>query len=131
MDATAVVFIEFPRLQLHYNPTYDSLYIVGSCRFRVYFFSSSDFTVPLFHPMFDPTVPYFAFPVSVAPPAPPPPAPAAQADPIPASPLHMVPGDPMDAEDDPSEATDSSSSSSGPDDSSPIGPAMANGHLTP
>ena len=80
MDVMAVLCLEFPDMQLHYDPMFDSLYIVGSCHFRLYLFSHRDFTIPLFHLAFDPSVPYFAIPLHVAHPARPPP-PAALAAP--------------------------------------------------
>ena len=52
MDATALLFIEFLDLQVHYDPIFGSLYITGTCRFRFYFFALIDFAVPLFHPQF-------------------------------------------------------------------------------
>ena len=73
MDATTTLFLEFPDLQLHHDQMFDSLYIVGSCHFRLYLCSHKDFTIPLFHPTFDPSVPYFAIPLHVAHLVPPPP----------------------------------------------------------
>ena len=112
---------------------FDSLYIVGSCHFRLYLFSHQDFGVLIFHPTFDPSVPYFAMPLHVAHPAPPPP-PAAPVAPIatpPASPTQVVPDIPLSPESDPSEASDSPSFSSGPDaDYTPAGLGMANGYLS-
>ena len=102
MDAT-ILFVEILDMQLHYDPIFDSLYIVGSCRFRIYFFSDRDFAVPLFDPTFDPSTPYIAFPLHVAHPTP-------LATPLAASPPGF-PTDPLDPESDPSEATGSSSSS--------------------
>ena len=55
MDVTAVLFSEFPDLQLYHDPMFDSLYMTGTCRFHFYFFFLRDSTVPLFHPLFDPT----------------------------------------------------------------------------
>ena len=69
MDAT--VFLEIPDMQLHYDPMFDSLYIVGSYHFRLYLFSHRDFAIPPYHTAFDPAVPYFAMPLHVAHPAPP------------------------------------------------------------
>ena len=89
MEATTVLFIELPEMQLHYDPMFDSLYIVGSCRFRLYLFSHRDFGIPLFHPAFDPSVPYFVMPLHVAHPAPPPPL-AAPVAPV-ATPLASPP----------------------------------------
>ena len=131
MVAMAALFIELPEMQLHYDPMFDSLYIVGSCRFRLYLFSHRDFGIPLFHPAFDPSVPYFAMPLHVAHPTPPPPpiAPAASVATPPASPPQMVPNIPLSHESDPSEASDSPSSSSGPDaDYTPAEPGMVNGY---
>ena len=127
METTATLFLEIPDIHLHYDPMYDSLYIVGSCHFCLYLFSNRDFAAPLFHLTFDPAAPYFAISLHVAHPAPLP-APAA---PLPASPLQAVPDFPLSPESDSSEASSSSSSSSGSSvDYSPAGPAMANGYLT-
>ena len=68
--ATGVLFLEFLDLHFHLDPVLDSVYIAGSCRFRFYFFFSRDFTVPLSHPLFDPTAPYVAIPIYVAHPFP-------------------------------------------------------------
>ena len=89
MEATTVLFIEVPKMQFHYDPMFDSLYIVGFCRFRLYLFSHRDFGIPLFHPAFDPSVPYFAMPLYVAHPAPPPP-PAAPVASISFHQLHLL-----------------------------------------
>ena len=35
MEVTTVLFIELPEMQLHYNPMFDFLYIVGSYRFQL------------------------------------------------------------------------------------------------
>ena len=114
-------------MQLHYDPAFDSLYIVGSCHFRLYLFSNRNFVVPLFYSAFDPVAPYLAIPLHVVHPAPPP----ATAAPPPASPPQVVPDIPLSPMSDPSEASGSSSSSSGPSaDYSPAGPGMANGYLT-
>ena len=121
VEAIAVLFVEIPDMQLHYDPMFDSLYIVGSCRFRIYFFSRGDFAVPLFHPTFDPSTPYIAFPLHVAHPAPP-------AAPL-AAPPPGFPADPLDPESDLSEAT-GSSSSSGPDDYAYARLGMANDYVT-
>ena len=127
MDTTATLFFEIPEMQLHYDPMYDSLYIVGSCHFRLYLFSNRNFAAPLFHPAFDPIALYFVIPLHVAHPAPSP-IPAA---PPPASPPQVVPDIPLSPMSDPSEASGSSSSSSGPSaDYSSAGPGMANGYLT-
>ena len=128
-----MLFLEIPDMQLHYDPMFDSLYIVGSCHFRLYLFSNRNFAAPLFHLAFDPVVSYFAIPLHVAHLAPPPaPAmPAAPAAPPPASPPQVVPDISLSPESDPSEAFSSSSSSSGSDAVySPTGPSMANGYLT-
>ena len=130
MDTTATPFIEIPDIELHYDPMYDSLYIVGSRHFHLYLFSNKNFAAPLFHPAFDPPAPYFAIPLHVAHPALPL-APAAPAASLPASPLQVVPDFLLSPESDPSEASGSSSSSSGPSaDYFPVEPAMANGYLT-
>ena len=60
MDMTAVLFIEFPNLQFHFDLMFDSLYITGACRFCLYFFGNRDFVFPLFHPLFNPAKPYIA-----------------------------------------------------------------------
>ena len=123
-NAITVLFLEFPDLQLRHNQMFDSLYIVGSCRFRLYFFSHRDFAIPLFHLTFDPSVPYFAILLYVANPAPPPPpAPPATS---PALTTQVVPDLPLSSDSYPSEATDSPSSSSGPDANyTLVGPDMA------
>ena len=127
METTATLFVEIPDLHLHYDPTYDSLYIVGSCHFRLYLFSNKDFAAPLFHPAFGPVALYSGIPLHVAHPAPP----ATPAAPIPASPLQAVPDILLSPESDPSEVSGSSSSSSGPSaDYSPAGPGMTNGYMT-
>ena len=126
MDALAVLFLEIPNMQLHYDPMFDSLYIVSSCRFCVYFFGRRDFSVPLFYPAFDPSVPYSAIPLHMAHPTPPPP-PATPATASPTSLAQVIPNISLSSESDPSEATDSPSSSSKPDvDYTSAGPGMAN-----
>ena len=130
MDTTAMLFLEIPDMQLHYDPIFDSLYIVGSCHFCLYLFSNRNFAAPLFHPTFDPIVPYFAIPLHVAHPIPPL-APIAHAAPPPASPPQVVPDIPLSPMSDLSEASGSSSYSSGSDVGySPAGLGMANGYLT-
>ena len=132
MDVMAVLFLEFPNMQLHYNLMFNSLYIVGSYHFRLCHFSHKDFVIPLFHPAFDPSVPYFAIPLHVAHPAPPSPhaALAALAVAPPTSPDQVVPNLQLNSESDPSEATGSPSSSSGSNPGySPVGLSMANGFL--
>ena len=127
MDTTATLFIEILDMKLHYDPMFDSLYIVGSCHFRLYLFSNRNFATPLFHPAFDPTALYFAIPLHVAHPAPP----LAPTAPPQVSPSQVVLDIPLSPESDPSEASSSSSSSSGSSaDYSPAKPGMANGHLT-
>ena len=129
MDVMAVLFLEFPYMQLQYDPMFDSLYIVGSCRFRLYLFSHRDFAIPLCHPAFDPSVPYFSIHLHVVHLAPPPPptAPVALVATPPASPTQVVLDISLSFESDPSEATDSPSSSSRPDvDYTSAGPGMAN-----
>ena len=119
-----------PDMQLHYDPMFDSLYIVGSCLFCLYLFSHRDFAIPLFHPAFNPSVPYFTISLHVAHPAPPPPPAAPTATP-PASPPQVLPNISLSFESDPSKAIDSPSSSSGLDtDYTPAGPSMANGYRT-
>ena len=100
IDATTVLFLEIPNMQLHYDPMFDLLYIVGSCHFRLYLFSHRDFAIPLFHPAFDPSIPYFAILLHVTHPAPPPP-PATSAVAVatpPASPPQVVPDIPLSFE---------------------------------
>ena len=129
METTATLFVEIPDLELHYDPMYDSLYIVGSCHFRLYLFSNRDFVAPLFHPTFDLAAPYFAIPLRVVNPVPPP-APAGPAALLPVSPLQAVSDFSLDPERDPSEASSSSSSSSGSAAGySPARPSMANGYM--
>ena len=134
MDATAILFLEFPDVQLHYDPMFDSLYVIGSYHFYLYFFSHRDFSVLFFHLAFDPSIPYFAISLYMAHPAPPPPTPAAPATLItspPASPAQVVPNLSSGSDSDPSEAIDSPSSSSTRDaDYTLAEPGMANGFLT-
>ena len=128
MDATAVFFIECADLQFHYNSMFDSLYITGTCHFYLCFFAHRDFVVPIFHPLFDPTVPYIAITLQVAHLAPPTaPAPAA-----PASPPQVVPSLSLDDDEDPSEASALSHDSSfGPSDSYTLAePGIANRFLS-
>ena len=70
MATTAVLFIEFPDLQVHYDPVFSSLYIIGTCRFHFYFFTLKDFAVPIFHPQFDSIAPYITVALHMAHPAP-------------------------------------------------------------
>ena len=95
MDATTVLFMELPDLQLHYHPMFDSLYIIGTCHFRLYFFACRDFVVPLFHPLFDPVALYIAIFLQMAHPAP------SAAPPAPSSPPPVVPS--LSSESDPLE----------------------------
>ena len=53
MEVMTILFIELPDMQLHYDPMFDSLYIVGSFHFQLSFFSHRDFGIPFFHPTFD------------------------------------------------------------------------------
>ena len=130
METTATLFVEIPDLELHYDPMYNSLYIVGSCHFRLYLLSNRDFNAPLFHPTFDLAAPYFVIPLHVAHLAPPL-APAAPTAPLQASPLQAVLDFSLGLESDPSEASGSSSSSSGTAASySPAEPGMVNGYMT-
>ena len=101
----------------------DSVYITGTCRFRLYFFFLRDFAVPLFHPLFDPATPFIAIPLHMAQPAPSPTVIP------PASPPQIVPSLSLDDDDDPSEtSTSSSGSSSEPSDNyTPVELGMANG----
>ena len=66
----------------------DSVYIIGTCRFHLYFFFSKDFTIPLSHPLFDPATLFIAIPLYMAHPVPPPVTPAATP---PTSPSQVVP----------------------------------------
>ena len=131
MDVTAVLFIEFPDLQVHYDPVFGSLYITSTYRFRLYFFALRDFAIPLFHPQFDPATPYIAIALHMAYPAPP--APLATTPPAspPTSPPQVIPA--LPSESDPSEELPSSSSSSFECSVNyiPIKPGMANGFLSP
>ena len=100
--ATGILFIEFPELHIHLDLFLDSVYISGSCHFRLYFFFHRDFAVPFMHPLFNPAAPYITIPLYMAHPFPPPlvaAAPAtlairaASAPPVasPASPPQQVP----------------------------------------
>ena len=111
--AAGVLFIEFSKLHIHLDPFIDSMYISGSCRFRLYFFFHCDFAIPLMHPLFDPAAQYITIPLYLAHPFPPPPAAAVTAAP-PAPPPQQVPSISLSEEEDPSEATSSSSSSLAP-----------------
>ena len=121
MAVTTILFIEFLKLQFHLDPVIDSVYIIGTCHFHLYFFFCM---VPLSHPLFDPTIPFIAILVHmahlVASPVPPPTSP-------PQVVASLSPDD-----DDPSEAADSSSNSfSGPRDGyAPAEPGMANRFLS-
>ena len=133
--ATGVLFIEFPDLHIHLDPFIDSIYISGSCRFRLYFFFRCDSAVPLTRPLFDPSAPYVVIPLYMAHPfTPPPAAAAAAAVPAaapPASPPHQVPSISLSEEEDPSEATSSSSSSFALGSGyTPANADMANGFLS-
>ena len=120
-----ILFIEFPDLQLHIDPVIDSVYIIDSCNFRLYFFFCRDFFVSLSHPLFHPATLFLAIPLHMAHPAPPPAPPTAIP---PTSPSHVVPSFSLDDED-PSES--SSGLSSGPNDNyTPAEPHMANGFLS-
>ena len=124
MDATTILFIEFPDLQFHHDPMFNSLYITSTCHFCLYFFAHRNFVVPLFHPLFDPTTPYIAIPLHMAHLAPPTAPPAA-----PASPPQVVPS--LSFESDPPEDTSTSSSSSAPNDGyTPANSGMANRFLS-
>ena len=125
MDVTAVLFIEFLDLQFHYDPMFNFLYIIGACHFCLHFFADIDFSVPLFHLLFDLAAPYLAISFQVAHPAPP------AAPPSSASPPQVVPSLSLDDDEDPSEASTSShGSSSWPKDSYTLGkPDMANKFL--
>ena len=130
MVTTAVLFIEFPDLQLHYDPMFDSLYITVTCRFRLYFFFHRDFAVPLFHSLFDPTTPYIAIALQVAHPGSPPVAPVAT--PL-TSPPQMVLSLSLGDGSNSSKVADSSPSSSSGSSANyiPMEPCMANGFLSP
>ena len=127
-EATFALFIELPNLQTHYDPLLDSMYILGTCCFRLYMFSYKDFAVPLHHPMFDPSAPYIAIPLHMAQlalaPAPAPVPPPAPASPPP----HVL----ISSDCDPFEEAASSPSSSGSDGDSyaPASASMANGFLS-
>ena len=112
----AVIVIE---LQWHYDHVMDSLYMTGTCRFRLYFFFRRDFAVPLFHHLFDPTTTFLAIPLYMAHPVPPP-----------ASLPQIVPS--LSSNGDPSEIADSSSSSSSilDDGYTPTDTDMANRFLS-
>ena len=104
----AILFVELPDLQWHYDHVIDSLYMIGTCHFRLDFFFHRDFVVPFFHPLFDPTTPFLAIPLYMTHPVPPAAPPTA-----PPEPIH-----PASSDSDPLEMLDSSpSSSSGPNDS--------------
>ena len=47
MDVTAVLFIELLDMQLHCDSMFDSLYIVGSCRFWLYLLAIGTWHSPL------------------------------------------------------------------------------------
>ena len=59
---TTFLFIEFPDLEFHIDPVIDSVYIICTYRFRLYFFFRKDFGVPLSHPLFDLVAPFTAIP---------------------------------------------------------------------
>ena len=113
----AILFIKFPNLQFHIDPVIDSVYITGTCHFRLYFFFCKDFGVPLSHPLFDPAAPFIVI---------------QQHQQLHHSLYHLSQFPLSLDDDDPSEALDSSSaSSSGPDDSyALVDPGMANGFLS-
>ena len=131
MNATTVVlFVEFPYLQVHYDPVFGSLFNTGTCRFHFYFFSLRDFAVPLFHPQFDPTAPYIAIALYMAYPAPPAPPVTVPPTSPPVSPPQVVPALPSES-DVSEELTSSSGSSSEPSaDYIPAEPGMANGFMS-
>ena len=109
---TGVLFIEFPEQHIHLDPFIDSVYISGSCHFRLYFFFHHNFAVPLIHPLFNPAAPHIAIPLYMAHPFPPPspalaPAPTAP----PASQPQQVLSISLSEEEDSSKDTNSSSSS--------------------
>ena len=126
IDATVMLFIEFPDLQYHYDTMFDSLYITDACHFRLYFFGRRDFIVSLFHPLFDLATTYIANSLQVAHTAP------SVAPRVLASPRQVVPSLSLDNDEDPSEALASSYGSfSGPSDSyTPAELGMANGFLS-
>ena len=123
--AMAILFIEFLDLQFHIDPMIDSVYITGTCYFRLYFFFHRDFVIPFSHPLFDPAAPFIAIPLYMAHPVPPLAAPVVTP---PISSPQVVPSLSPD-DDDPSEVADSSSSSSSrlDDGYAPIEPGMAIG----
>ena len=124
-----ILFIELPNLQFHIDPMIDSVYITGTCRFRLYFFFHRDFAVPLFHLLFGPTVPFIVIPLHMAQPAPPP-VPLTATPPT--SPPQVVPSLSLDDDDDPLEVSASSPGSSfEPSDSyTPAELGVANGFLS-
>ena len=75
--AMTILFIKFHDLQFHIDSVIDSVYITGTCRFRLCFFFRRDFAVPFSHPLFDPAAPFIVIPLYMAHPVPPPAAPAA------------------------------------------------------
>ena len=119
--------LRFWNLQPHYDPMFDSLYITRTSHFRLYFFTSRDFVVPLFHPLFDPAAPYIA--IHMAHPVPPA-APLAPASP-PAWQPQVVPSLSLDDEDASEVVVSSSSLSSRPSgDYTPAKLGMPNGFLS-
>ena len=115
MVATAILFAELPKLQFHFNLVIDSLYIIATCCFHLYFFFHRDFVVALFSPLFDPTAPFLAIPLYMAHPAAPP-----------ISLPQLVPS--LSPHSDPSQIANSSPLFSAPDDNyAPADPGMANG----
>ena len=122
MAATTILFTELLKLQFHYDPMIDSLYITATYHFHLYFFFHRDFAVPLFSPLFDPAAPFLAIPLYMAHPA----APSISSL---ASPPQLVLF--LSPDGAPSEIADSSFSSSTPDDGyAPIDPGMTNGFLS-
>ena len=88
MATTSILFIEFPELLFHLDPVIDSVYITGTCHFRLYFFYRRDIVVPFSHPLFDLATPFIAIPIHMAHPATPPTTPPV---PSPTSPPQIVP----------------------------------------
>ena len=104
-----ILFIEFPDLHFHIEPVIDSIYIIGTCHFHLYFYFSKNFAVPHFHHLFDLAAPFIAIPLHMAQPAPPP-EPLATTPPT--LPSQVVPSLSLDDDDDPLKASASSPSSS-------------------
>ena len=91
-----ILFAELPKLQLHFDPVLDSIYITATCHVRYYIFFRRAFVVPLFSPLFDLVVPFLAVPLHMVHPVTPDTAPlAVVATSPPASPPQIVPPSPL------------------------------------